>query len=186
LPCGSAPLSGLSLTGIVWIVLGGVAIAGTLQAWYLKVFDQPPPSGFTKRLACGLGWVATLLAFLSLQVGIGTGVGTAGGRVVLALVLQFAVSVLFWWWTLYILLVGSVSWRTLFPSGMATAVCYTGLGVFGSLFVSSAIVSNVKSYGPIGAVMIMLSFLIGLGVVVHLGAVVGQMYNERGAGEPPS
>jgi hypothetical protein len=33
--------------------------------------------------------------------------------------------------------------------------------------------------------MVLLSYLIGLGVCIHLGAVAGRMWNERGP-EPPA
>jgi len=38
----------------------------------------------------------------------------------------------------------------------------------------------------LGTIMIILSFLIGLGVVVHLGAVLWRMYNERGRPAGPT
>jgi len=44
---------------------------------------------------------------------------------------------------------------------------------------SSSIVSNEKSYGPMGVVMTLLSYVIGLAVVLHIGAVAGRMWSER-------
>jgi membrane protein len=64
------------------------------------------------------------------------------------------------------------------------AVCVTGLGVFSSLLFSGfsgQIVSSENDYRPIGVVMILLSYLVGLGVCFHLGAVIGRAWNERGA-----
>jgi membrane protein len=78
-----------------------------------------------------------------------------------------------------------VAWRRLFPAAVATALCVTGLGVFSALFFSGQIVSSDADYGPIGVVMVLLSYLIGLGVCIHLGAVAGRMWNERGS-EPPA
>jgi membrane protein len=40
-------------------------------------------------------------------------------------------------------------------------------------------VSNHDDYGSIGVVMVLLSYLIGLGVCIHLGAVAGRMWDER-------
>lgn len=62
----------------------------------------------------------------------------------------------------------------------------TGLGVFSSLLFSSQIVSSNNDYGPIGVLMILLSWLIGIGVCLHLGAVVGRAWNERSAPPAPS
>jgi membrane protein len=51
--------------------------------------------------------------------------------------------------------------------------------VVSSFAFSSSIVSNEKSYGPIGVVMTLLSYVIGLAVVLHIGAVAGRMWSER-------
>ena len=39
--------------------------------------------------------------------------------------------------------------------------------------------TDLKSYGPIGVVTVLLSYLIGYGVCLHIGAVFGQMWSER-------
>ena len=68
----------------------------------------------------------------------------------------------------------------------------TGLGVFSALVFSGQIVSSDTDYGSIGVMMVLLSYLIALGVCIHLGAVAGRMWNERAAepladpGEPPA
>lgn len=72
----------------------------------------------------------------------------------------------------------------LLPAGLATAFCYTGLGVFSVLFFSQSIISDEKSYGPAGVVMILLSYMIAIGVVAHLGAMVGRQWIERHAAAP--
>jgi membrane protein len=46
-------------------------------------------------------------------------------------------------------------------------------------------VSSHADYGPIGVVIVLLSYLIGLGVCIHLGAVAGRMWDERRR-EPPA
>jgi membrane protein len=63
--------------------------------------------------------------------------------------------------------------------GLATAVCVTGLGVFSGLLFSQQVVSSHSDYGSIGVVMVLLSYLIGLAVCIHLGAVAGRMWDER-------
>jgi membrane protein len=42
------------------------------------------------------------------------------------------------------------------------------------------VISNDKKYGPIGVIFALLSYLIAIGVVVILGAVVGLVWQERG------
>jgi membrane protein len=91
----------------------------------------------------------------------------------------FVVAVGFYWWTIHILLLGRVPWGRVFPAAVATAVCITGLNIVSSLLFSGQIVSSERDYGPIGVVTVLLSYFIGFGVCLHLGAVLGRMWNER-------
>jgi membrane protein len=180
---GQQALTGLTLPGIVFLALSAIGISTTVQAWYQKIYDQPPPRNAIRLLLSRAVWVAGFAAYIWVQVQIGSQVGPAGHHVLIYLVL-FVLAVFFWWWTVHILLLGTMSWRALFPAGLATAFCYTGLGVFSALFFSNSIISNEKSYGPVGVIMILLSYAIAIGVVVHLGAVVGRQWNERHATAP--
>jgi membrane protein len=164
--------------GVAWLVLSAIGIASTLQAWYQKVYDQPPSQDWLRQLINRIIWVAAFLANIAVQVLVGMQVGPAGHHV-LIFACEFVISVLFWWFTVHILLLGKVSWRALFPAGLATALCYTGLGVFSSIFFSKSIISDEKSYGPVGAVIVLLSYMIAFAVVVHIGAVLGRMWTER-------
>jgi membrane protein len=179
---GHQALVSLTVSGIIFLLLSGIAIASTLQAWYQKLYEVEPPTSWLKQSAIRLVWLASTVVNVSVLALVGLQTGPAGGRL-LIFVCEFAISLLFWWWSLYLLLLGQKGWSELFPAALATAVCLTGLGVFSALLFSNSIVSDVKSYGSIGVVMVLLSWCIGFGVVLHLGAVIGRMWNERGGGE---
>jgi membrane protein len=70
------------------------------------------------------------------------------------------------------------------PAGLVTAICYTGVGVYIVFFGSSSILSDEASYGPIGAVMTLLTIEVGLGVALHLGAVIGATIQREPADDP--
>jgi membrane protein len=91
----------------------------------------------------------------------------------------FAIAVGFYWWTQHVLLLGRIGWTELFPGALATGVCVTGLAVFSSLLFSGQVVSSDSDYGSIGVVMVLLSYLIGFAVCLHLGAMAGRVWNER-------
>jgi membrane protein len=175
---GSQALATVTVLGWVFLVLSAIGIASTLQAWYQRVYDQPPSGDWLRVLVTRLVWVAGLLVNLWLHVQLGWHVGPAGGHVLIFAAL-FVLDVLFWWWTVHIMLLGRLSWRAAFPAGLATAFCYGGLGVFSALFFSKSIISDEKSYGPVGVVMVLVTYFIAIGVVIHLGAVFGRMWNER-------
>lgn len=175
---GDQTVSTLSVIGGIFLVLFAIGIPGTLQAWYQRVYDQPAPHAGLRQLGFRLVWVAGFLAYLSLLVLVGRQIGPAGGHV-LIFVCEFALSILFWWWTVHFLLAGRIGWRALFPTAVATGFCLTGLGVFSALLFSGSIISGEKSYGPIGVVLVLLYFLIGYGVCLLLGAVFGRMWIEH-------
>jgi membrane protein len=182
---GHHAVTGLSIFGGLLIFLGGIGIASTLQTWYQRVFNQSPPRRWFRQLANRLLWLAGFVAYLALQELIGKELGDAGAKVP-SYVATFVVALAFYWWGLHVLLLGRVGWRELFPAGLGTALCLTGLAVFSALLFSSQIVSSDRDYGSIGVVMVLLSYLIAIGVCLHLGAVVGRAWNERSIQPAPA
>jgi membrane protein len=180
---GNHAVTNVSVFGVVLILLGAIGIASTLQVWYERVYDQAPARTWWRQLANRLLWLVGFIVYLPFQAFIGRELAKVGARVPIYVV-TFVVAVVFFWWTLHVLLLGRVGWAELFPGGLATAICLTGLSVFSSLLFSGQIVSSSNDYGPIGVMIVLLSYLIGIGVCVHLGAVLGRAWNERKA--PPS
>jgi len=87
----------------------------------------------------------------------------------------------FIWWTMHFLLAGRVQWSRLLPSAIATGIFAMGLGVFSKNYFSSTIISDDKTYGSIGAVFSLMTWLIAIGAVVILGAVAGPVWQDRHA-----
>ncbi|MGW3725191.1 ribonuclease BN [Streptomyces sp. NPDC000851] len=170
----------LTVPSAFLLVLGAVAVAGVLQSWYQMVFSVPVRGW--RDIAARLYWLATLLAYAAAQAAIGRAVGGP----LLQSLCGLVVATFFWWWSMHVLLAGAVRWRTLFPSALATGVCWAGLGVFSAFYFSAAIVANEQRYGPIGVVMIILSWLVAVGVVIHLGAVLGRRYLEHRSRPAPT
>ncbi|HEY6428975.1 MAG TPA: YhjD/YihY/BrkB family envelope integrity protein [Acidimicrobiales bacterium] len=177
---GNHAVTSLSIVGGALILLGAIGIASTLQVWYERVYDQPPAKTWWRQLANRLLWLGGFVFYLASQEFIARELHDVGARVPIYIV-TFVIAVIFYWWSLHVLLLGRVGWTQLFPGGLATALCVTGLSVFSSLLFSGQIVSSDNDYGPIGIMMILLSWLIGVGVCFHLGAVVGRAWNERNA-----
>ncbi|MFC7017897.1 YhjD/YihY/BrkB family envelope integrity protein [Streptomyces viridiviolaceus] len=158
----------LTVTSVVLLLLGAMAVAGTLQSWYRILFDVR--EGGWRKTAARLVWLAGLLAYAAAQAAFGR---VLDGWLLLGLT-GFLWAVVFWWASMYVLLAGAVAWRALFPPALVTSVCWTGLGLFSARYFSAAIVENEQTYGPVGVVMVILSWLVAVGVVIHLGAVVGR------------
>jgi membrane protein len=177
---GHQAVGALTVIGGIVLVLFAVAIPGTLQLWYQRLFDVTPLPEGKRALLIRLAWLVAFVVYIWVQVLVGSQVGPAGGHVII-FVLGLVITLLFWWWSMHFLLLGSISWRLLFPSALITAVCITGLAVVSSFLFSGSIISDDKSYGPIGVVIVLLEYFIGYGVCLHLGAVLGRMWNEHHA-----
>jgi membrane protein len=175
---GTHAATTLDLVGAVWILLGAIGIASTLQVWYQKVYDQPPGGNKIRHLIAQLVWVTGLVVYLAVQDFFNRDVTQVGVRVLIYAVF-FAVAVAFYWWTQHILLIGRVRWGHLFPGAVATGVCVTGLSVFSAWLFSGQIVSSDRDYGSIGVVTVLMSYMIGYGVCLHIGAVAGRVWGER-------
>ncbi|MBB4893297.1 membrane protein [Streptomyces olivoverticillatus] len=167
----------ITVTSVILLVLGAMAVAGTLQNWYQKVFAVPSP-GWERAVVARLAWLASLFAYSAMHAVTGRLLGKAGSPVLQGLS-GLVLSTLFWWWSAGVLLVHAVPWRRLFPAALVTGLCWMGLGVFSAFYFSAAIVSNEQRYGPIGVVMVILSWVVAVGVVIHLGSVIGCLYLER-------
>jgi membrane protein len=182
---GRHAVTTLNIVGAAVVVVGAVGVASTLQLWYQRVYDQPPARKVTRQLVDRFVWLGGLVLYLTAQDFSFIHLKQLGGARVPIYAATFILAVAFYWWTPHVLLLGRVAWRRLFPAAVATAVCVTGLGVFSDLVFSGQIVSSDTDYGSIGVMMVLLSYLIGLGVCIHLGAVAGCMWCERGS-KPPA
>jgi uncharacterized BrkB/YihY/UPF0761 family membrane protein len=174
---GNQAIATLTWFSAIVLVLGGIGMASTLSAWYHRIYERTPPKGFFRHFVYQAAGVVAFTLYISLQVWLFDIARPAGGRG-LVFLLTFLTAVPFWWWSSYMLLYRRVPLRRMFPAGVATGSCITGLGVVSSFFFSDQVTSGQKSYGPAGVVIALITFLVGFGVCLHAGAVFGRMWNE--------
>lgn len=174
----SATATDAAITGMSWVffVVAGIAVGGSLQQLYQRVF-RLPPLGPRDRLR-SLVWLAVCVAWIAA----GTSVGHAvhGSVPELWWLLNVPAFVGFFWFTMWFLLAGRVGWRRLLPCAVATGVFWVGMVAFFHVFFSGMVISSNDKYGPIGVVLSLMSFFIAIGVVIILGAATGMMWHERG------
>ena len=174
---GNQAVATLTWVSAIVLVLGGIGMASTLSTWYHRIYEQTPPKGLLRHLAYQVAGVVAFVLYISAEVELFDKVRPIGGRGLIFL-LTFVFAVLFWWLSTYMLLYRQVPLRQLFPAGVATGACITGLGVVSSLVFSDQVTSGQKSYGPAGVVIALITFLVGFGVCLHAGAVFGRMWDE--------
>ena len=155
-------------------------MASTLSSWYHRIYERTPEESFPRRVAYWTAGVVAFSLYISGQVWLLELARPVGGRALIFLI-TFVLSVAFWWWSAYMLLYRQVPLRELFPAGVATGACLTGLGIVSALFFSDQVTSGQRSCGPAGVVIALITFLVGYGVCLHAGAVFGRMWSARQA-----
>jgi membrane protein len=179
------PPASNSLTGLAYVlfVLSGFAVAGAVQELYEKTFDLPGRG--LKDTPRRLIWLLALTAATAFSGSVGSWLHDTGGPVLFGAVVLIGATC-FWWFSMWLLLGGRLSWRELFPSAVATGICWLGMTITFRLTMSDTVITDYRKYGGVGVIIAFMSYLIAIGVVIVLGAVVGMVWQERREQPPPS
>jgi membrane protein len=167
-----------AVSGLSWLffILAGIAAATAIQRLYQRVFDQAPRG--PRDTLRAIFWLAAATAWFAFATSFGPGFRASAP--VLWWIVNIPAFIAFWWFTMWFLLAGRVSWRRLYPCAVATGAFWLGMLAVFTLIFSSMVISYDRKYGPIGIVFGLMSFFIAIGVVITLGAAVGQMWQDRG------
>jgi membrane protein len=171
----SAPrkvVSTTSVYSIVALALFGVSLAGSVQTGYERVWALSV--GRWHRLWQQAVWLAGLTAYLFAEVESGAWLPPGAGRTAVRVLLTLVAGAVFFWWGQYLLLGARVPARPLLPGALATMAGLVGLRFFSTLVFSPLIVSNAVAYGSVGTVLVVESWLIGVGFVIHGGCLLGR------------
>jgi membrane protein len=172
----SAPgrvLGTTSVFGVLLVGVFGVSFAGSVQAGFERIWGLP--AGPWHKVWRQVVWLAVLTAYIFAEATVGTvthgGLAETGAVAVLA-------GIVFFWWGLRFLLGGRVSYLAAMPGAVATIVGLAGLRVFSGLVFEPLVTSNAVSYGALGTVLIMQSWLIGVGWVIYSGQLFGRWFHD--------
>jgi membrane protein len=166
----------IGAANLVLLVLFAIAGATAIQQLYERIFDLD--SRGARDLLRRVIWAGLVVGWLALGDLVGPTL-RAGGPVLFGIAILVAFTG-FWWFAMRFLLSRRVPWRRLFPSAVATGLCWLGMvAVFSATF-SGMVISSYDRYGPIGIVFDLLSYALAIGVVIILGAVIGIVWHERG------
>lgn len=175
----SAPARALGTTSAfsaLVLAVAAVSFAGSVQAGFEKIWGLPV--GPWHKVWRQAVWSAALIAYIYADATVGSamhaGPGETAGRVAVAVLLGVA----FFWWGLRFLVGGRVSYLAALPGAVTTIVCLAGLRVFSSLVFEPLIARNAISYGALGTVLIVQSWLIGVGWVVYGSQLFGRWFHD--------
>jgi membrane protein len=175
----SAPARVLGTTSVfsaLVLSVSGVALAGSTQVGFERIWGLP--AGPWHKIWRQAVWLVALIAYIYAAATVGSvthgGPAETAGRVAVAVVLGIA----FFWWGLHFLVGGRVSYLAAMPGTVATVVGLTGLRAFSGLVFEPLIASNAVTYGALGTVLIVASWLIGVGWVVYAGQLFGRWFYD--------
>jgi membrane protein len=175
----SAPARVLSTTSAFSLLLAavfGVTFAGSVQAGFERVWGLPAgPWHKVWRLAV---WLAALIAYIYAAATVGTVTRHSPAETVSRVSVAVVLGIVFFWWGLRFLVGGRVSYLAALPGAVATVAFLAGLRGFSALVFQPLVVSNAVSYGALGTVLIVQSWLIGVGWVVYGGQVFGRWFHD--------
>ncbi|MFJ4776742.1 YhjD/YihY/BrkB family envelope integrity protein [Streptomyces sp. NPDC088762] len=157
--------------GLAVLAVFGVSFCTVVQNGYERVWDLPPARWWARWRH--VVWLAVLIGLLYLSAITPVWRDSPARGLVTA-----ASGTLFFWWSQRMLLDGRVAWGALLPGAVATMVGLLGLRLFSRLVFSPLIASGAVTYGPFGTVLVIQSWLLGVGVVVFGGALVGRLLHD--------
>ena len=162
-----------SAWSVALLALFGLSFASSVQSGYEHVW-RPADAPWHRVWRRQLIWLVMLMGYLYAQV---------QTRNVLAgtprILLSMAAGLLFFWWGPHFLLNRQIPWRYLLPGALATMAGLVGLRWFSYLVFTPLLVTNAVSYGPVGTVLVVESWLVGVGFVLYGGALLGRLLCER-------
>ncbi|MGW7363459.1 YhjD/YihY/BrkB family envelope integrity protein [Streptomyces sp. NPDC054841] len=163
--------------GLAALAAFGVTFGSAVQTGYERAWDLPTARWHT--MWRHVVWLAVLICALLLFVSTSTREAASAPETALVATGDVVGAFLFFWWSQWLLLCGRIRWRALAPGAVATALGLLGLRVFSQFVFSPLIASNAVTYGPFGTVLVLQSWLVGVGFVVYGAALVGRLFHEQ-------
>ncbi|MER5772312.1 YhjD/YihY/BrkB family envelope integrity protein [Streptomyces sp. NPDC001985] len=162
--------------GLAALAVFGLTFGSAVQTGYEKVWDLPTARWHTmwRHVVFLALLVLGVLAFVNTPAASESAVAVTAAALV-----DLTGTFLFFWIAQRLLLGGRVRWRALLPGAVVTALFMLGLRIFSQFVFSPLIASNAVTYGPFGTVLVLQSWLVGVGVVVYGGALVGRLIHEE-------
>lgn len=165
-------LSATSAWSLASLAYFGLSFVASIETGYRKIWELP--SGPWHRDLRRTIWLAVLTAYLFCESQSAAVMGSGPVRGTLRITLTFVLGVAFFTWGQWFLLRGRVDARTALPGAVLTMLGLAGLRLFSHLFFAPLIVTNAVTYGPVGTVLTVVTWLVGVGFVVFGGALLGR------------
>jgi membrane protein len=164
------------VVSLALLAVFGLSFVADVQVAYEKIWRLPAPSwrGLWRQAA----WLGALTAYVGLSVESGALLGHGLADSAERIALLGVSGLLFFWWGQHFLLGGRVGWLALLPGAVATITGLGGLRLFSWLVFDPMVVSNAEAYGAVGVVVVVETWLIGVGFIFFGAALAGRLFED--------
>lgn len=169
-------LSTTTALSLAVLAVFGLSFATAVQVGFERIWELPAARWYSvwRRVV----WLAVLIGYLLGSADLVEWFHGAWYVSTGQLILGTLTSTLFFWWSIRFLLDNRVGWRALLPGALLTVGGLIGLRIFSAVLFSPLIISSALTYGAIGTVLVVVSWLIGVGFVIFGGAMCGRALAE--------
>jgi membrane protein len=175
----SAPARVLSTTSafsLVLLAVFGLTFAGSVQAGFEKIWDLP--AGPWHKYWRQTVWLVVFLGYIYAAATVGAPTNRGRAETVIRVLVAVVLGLVFFWWGLRFLVGGRVPYLAALPGAVITIVFLAGLRVFSALLFQPLIAAQAVTYGELGTVVIVQSWLVGVGWVVYGGQLFGHWFHD--------
>jgi membrane protein len=165
-----------SVFSVVLLAVFGVTFAGSVQAAFEKVWGLP--AGPWHKIWRQAVWLIVFIAYIYAAATIGPLTHRASAATLSRVSVAVVLGLVFFWWGLHFLVGGRVSYLAALPGAVATVAFLAGLRAFSALAFEPLIVTNAVTYGALGTVLVVQSWLIGVGWVIYGGQLFGRWFHD--------
>jgi membrane protein len=166
--------SAVSWAGLVILVLATLSFTRAIQRMFQRAYGAP--SRGPKDMWRGLVWLAGFAAWITVSSPLRDFFRELGG-LFLALTVSGASAFVLWLLTPSLLL-GSRDWRRLLPGAIVSAILSALVAVASGIYVPLVMTWSADRYGLIGIAFSLQSWLLVMGFVAVIGAVIGAVTSE--------
>jgi membrane protein len=167
--------STIGFIGALITLLTASSFSRALQRMHARVhgLSTADASGW---IVASLFWLAGFLAFLGAMGAVAwlrddTGIGGSWWWLLVSLTVQ----TLFWWWTAHVLLLGLRPYRVLLPGAILSMVGTVALAGASDLFMPPYTNHYLESFGVLGLVLAIATWLIAFAGALVLAAGIGRL-----------
>jgi membrane protein len=165
-----------SVFSLVLVAVFGVTFAGSVQAGFERIWGLP--AGPWHKIWRQALWLVLFIAYIYAAAAVAPLTQHAPAETVSRVSVAVVLGVAFFWWGFRFLVGGRVSYLAALPGAVATVALLAGLRAFSALVFEPLIVGNAVTYGALGTVLVVQSWLVGVGWVVYGGQLFGRWSHD--------